>query len=464
MNFTIRLRNIILITLNILSLIIVYALLFVLGEESSYDWVEITFYLSLICILFNLITLYCLKVKLSDFRFSFILLTYVFMYGRIWLRFFELDTDIFWVLHKLFDPYILLKSGLYVICCTQALFIGLFMLNNRSDKASVLNINTIPELSDNIALAKTAQLLLLIGIPCRLITDINSVISTAATGSYSSITVLSGPVKDFAHLIIPGIICLLEYKPKLMNIVLSSLLFYYLAIMSLTGDRRYYVAGLLSLGSYYFYKYTKRKKISNTFIISGFLLVVLFLNFLQVIRMMRLGGLVSLDVFLENYGFDIFVVNDVVFNVLAEFGISFYSVANIIDNVPSFLPYQYGLSFIKSIPSIIPIGPLFGDIFREASPSTIINAYTNRHVGATLFGDLYANFSIYAVLFCIIIGLGINSIFKSEKLNNSSILIVRYYTSYYILVNLIRCSIFEIMRPIVWCTVIPLITYKLFKR
>lgn len=425
------------------------------------NWAEVSFYLSLSCILINILTIISLRIRISDFRLPFIFLTYVFMYGRIWLHYLNLDQDIFWVLHKFFPHDKLQLSSLYVTACIQALFLGLFT------KDCIGKIKTEYSFSNEIdysvgRVLTTGYFLLLIGVPCRIITDINSIISTASTGNYNSITIQAGLIDDFAHLFIPGLLCLLEAKPKLRKPLIFIVAVYYVAIMSVTGDRRYYVAGLLSLGAYYL---SKRKKIIKPMKAIGVIIIgIIFLNFLEIIRVIRLGDLGSVSYFVSKYGRDLFVFDNLLYDVLAEFGISFFSVVNIVSNIPGYLPFQYGTTLLRCLPSVLPIGSMMGDFFYKASPSSIINDYTGYPVGATVFGDLYANFAVLGIFFSIILGYLVNHVFEKRKTSKSPLRTVLYYTSYYILVNMVRCTFFEMFRAYIWCIYIPIIVYSLSKR
>lgn len=462
MHLKMRRKDFFLWTINFIMFITSIVAMFSSDNIIKENWAEVGFYLSITCIVINIITIVNLRIKISDFRILFIILTYVFMYGRIWLRYLELDDEIFWVLHKFFTDANLQFSSLYVVACTQALFIGLFIKDSFTNQKKELLYSDKDIYENNGQLLLTGYILLIIGIPCRVITDINSIVSTATTGNYNSITVQTGLVDDFAHLFIPGLLCIMETKPKLRRPLLVIIAIYYVAIMSATGDRRYYVAGLLALGACYLSK--REKRIQPIRSIGLVLLGIVFLNFLEIVRVMRLGNLGSVSLFFSNYGAELFMFDDLLFEVLAEFGISFYSVVNIITNIPGYLPYQYGTTLLRCIPSVLPIGWIFGDFFKKASPSTLINQYTGYPVGATMFGDLYANFSYFGSIFSVFLGMLIYSIFKKKEKNNSLLSNVLYYTSYYILINMVRCTFFEVFRAYIWCIYIPVIIYSLTKR
>ena len=53
-----------------------------------------------------------------------------------------------------------------------------------------------------------------------------------------------------------------------------------------------------------------------------------------------------------------------------------------------------------------------GDWFKMASPSNVINSAISLPVGATLFGDMYANYGVIIALFFPVIGIILNKVIK----------------------------------------------------
>lgn len=427
------------------------------------NWTDICFYLSLVSIILNIALIILKKIKIYDFRLIITLLMYCFMYGRIWLIHIGLQDQLTWSLHKLVPVQSLFRASLFVLCCNQLFFLGLFC--GRESIPFKTSCQKSMSHYDLKVIESVGILLLLISIPCRIITDIYTYNTTNATGYYYNYQSMTGLFDDFAFLLVPGILCICESHKKHRLLILGIAFVYFVIIMALTGDRRYYAASILALTIYFVYTIVSGKKVSakpfRTAVIVA--LALLFLNFLEVVQKMRNGGLVSLSVFISTYGNDVFALDDLLFDVMAEFGISFFSVASIIEHVPSYLNYQYGLTIIKSIPSILPIGFLNSSL-GVVSPSDYINAYTDLPVGGTLFGDLYANFSFLSLLFVFFSGLFIRILMSKICSKKTSLRIVLYFTFSFVLVNLVRCTIFEIVRPVVWCTLIPYIIFLFFNR
>ncbi len=417
---------------------------------------------SFIAIALNALAMWKFKIDVTDFRFLFMVFMYIFMCGRVWLNCFGLDGDIFWVLHTFFPHDVMARASMYCLCCIQAIFLGLLCTKQKMPLVYERN----SEYTDSNRLFLTGILLLLIGLPCQIYVDIHSIRATLSSGSYLSITGVTGLIDDFAFLLIPGILCLMESRPKQRKVIFGAIGAYFLLVMSLTGNRRYYVTSIVAIGAYLLYvirrdKPQKEKISIKRYVFIG-ILGVLFLSFLQVLREIRVNGLGSLSEFLINHGSDIFVVDDLLYEVLAEFGISFFSVTNIIANVPTMLPFQYGMTFVGMLPFLLPVGFLLGDLFVLAEPSAGINAATVNGLGSTLLGDLYANFGSAGILFSFLFGIILSKIVNLSKREQGGIKLVMYYSLYRIMINLVRCTVFEVYRPSIWMYCIVYIIYWSF--
>lgn len=424
------------------------------------NWATIPAILALIAAIINTYSMFRLKIHIYDFRFVFIALSYMFMFGRVWVASLGLEWETSWRVQIHFSEVDMFHTAFYCLCCIQLMFLGMFSLERENNNF----FKIIEDSKTNERLHTTGLVLLLIGVPCRLITDANAVIMALTTGYYVSITSLVGLWDDFAFLLIPGVLCILESRPRKRVSILGIVFAYFLVIMSLTGDRRYYVSGILALGMYFVTRMWEKKK-PNAFKLVGLATMALFfLNFLQVVRSARNGGLGTFSAFLSNYGAKLFDFSELFVNVFGEFGITFYSVVSIVEYVPSsVMGFQYGMTILRSLPYIIPLGGYIG-VNGVVEPSLVINEITGQPVGGSLFGDLYANFGILSLIVVFLLGRVIKCTFRRMKNNNSPMGAVLYFTCIYILINLVRCSICEIVRPIIWCTVLPLLVYNLLSK
>ena len=93
-----------------------------------------------------------------------------------------------------------------------------------------------------------------------------------------------------------------------------------------------------------------------------------------------------------------------------------------IKHIPNTFDYLRGVSFLGAIPSTIPgTGMFLGDFFKYVSISNTINHLSDGYpVGATRYGDFYANLVSLSFIFIIIFGLIISKIFVLRPQNDKN--------------------------------------------
>ncbi|KUP05275.1 hypothetical protein Q73_13490, partial [Bacillus coahuilensis m2-6] len=242
-------------------------------------------------------------------------------------------------------------------------------------------------------------------------------------------------------------------KKKSLIVVLVTVI-YFIITMILTGDRRYQFTAILALVFSYLKIYNI--KFSPIKILTFSLLSILSLNLLKVIRNIRKENLVSLNEFFSSQVQQFFNMS-VLYETMAEFGLSFFSVVNVYKYIPEVISYQYGLTFLISLLSVFPVGPWAGDFFNRASYSSyIINPMEGTGVGATLFGDFFVNFGWFGVLISLVFGIIFSKMFDMEKANNSRLSCAKYYSLFYVLITLVRATFAESVRTTIIVYCIPL--------
>jgi hypothetical protein len=130
------------------------------------------------------------------------------------------------------------------------------------------------------------------------------------------------------------------------------------------------------------------------------------------------------------------------------------------NDIPKLIPFQYGLSFWGAIPSILPIGWAFPEFFEKVSIFRILNDIEGYPVGASLPGELYANFGWYALIIAFVMGCYIGKYYILSKMNNP-LKIAQYFSIFFILINIVRASFLEITRNIFIVLIIPFLIYYL---
>jgi hypothetical protein len=431
------------------------------------NWAMIVSILSISLLIYQGMQLYFRKIPYTDFRIWFILLLHIFMFGRVYLHAFNLDIDIFWDLMYRYPSDLLYKTGLYILLYIQAIFIGLmFKIKHRSVKTNKSLLIKISEDNETDRLLfNSGIILLLFSVLFRLYIDINSIIATQINSSYSAIKQHVGLADDFAILFVPSILLIISGTPKNKKwsiVFLCTSIMYFILVIILTGDRRYPVTGILAI----MLCYLSRNNIKFSFMKMIPLLIGagILLNILTVIRKIRIENLTSVFDFFSKYGKELFSLN-IFYETLSEFGLSFFSVVAVIKYIPTTVSYLYGLTFIGSITSLAPVGFLFGEFYDRISvSSSTINKLDGYPVGATLAGDLYANFGWFSIFAAIIFGAALSNLFIFKDGGKQNYYFARYYSMFYILINLVRSSFFEIFRASFMVYIFPIIIMMLLKQ
>lgn len=450
--------------LNIAYLLFLTVDLFVKDSNISNDsnWVQVSIVLLSVSIILNIYFLYSKRIPIWDFRTGFVVLSYLFIYGRVLLAALDLEGESSWLLQDEFTNNEMGRAAFYSLACTQALFVG-FFVKGPVVSGSYFNCGSLVKKPD---LLRVAVLCLCITLPCRLITDYEMIIAVSSTGMYTSAVSGVGIVDDFGLLFLPSIICLCEAIPQNRKKIILAVAGYYLIIMALSGDRRYYVTGILSMSCYYWairsYREKKRTFFKGVKNVALIYLALVFLNFLEIVRHIRSGDLVSLSSFINSYGLDVLDLSNLFIDVSSEFGISFYSIVLAVKVVSNGLfPLQYGSTFLYSLVTLVPFGTHL--VPTAISPSDIVNASTGLPVGATLIGDMYYNFGSYGIVCSFFLAFFISSFFDKIVKSHHPLSVVLYFTCYYVLINLVRATIVEVARPFVWGILMLVFFYNILK-
>ena len=430
--------------------------------ESWYDTIAL---LSIIFLIYQLMIFLEFNTSYSDFRLWFIILCHIFMFGRVYLRALHLDTDIFWDIMSRFSSRTLYHTGLFVLCCIQALFIG-FTIRGKNISSKLKRwkyLNGLSEESISELMLRSGILLFIFSFPFRLIEDIRFIMQVQPTGNYSSFSSRSGISDDVAFLFLPSVLYIIASKgiskKKTIFIVFGTVI-YYVFVMVSTGDRRYPVTAVIALVLCYLQVYKVKMNLLRFFV--TLFICNLSLNFLAVLRIVRHGNLTGVMSFFIEYR-DALLSNNAVYETLSEFGLSFLSTVSVIEHIPTSIDFQNGLGFYGAIPTILPVGRMFPDFFSQVSISRRINMITGYSLGSTIFGDFFANFGWVSVLLIIFYGAILSGMFyvDIDKMRNLSL--AKYYSLFYILINLVRASFYETFRASMSVWLVPLIILYFIK-
>lgn len=460
MRVKINIKNIIGVSINIFIGMLLFLLLLQVANNTSIldTWYSITPGIIMVLI-YHIFFMILHKVSYTDFRLWYIILSYIFMFGIVVLYYFNLTESIYWDVTWKFSEESLKVTGVYCLCSIHMIFTGFFW---TSEKSKVVNKKTI----DEKALHNAAVVLLAISFPCRLIADIGNVIAAQVAGSYNAITAGTGLVDDFAILFVPAVILLCvsgDSSKKINKQVLGGTIIYHVLTMILTGDRRNAVIAILALFLFKKEFFDKKQKIDAFRLLLYGIIIILALNGVALLKRTRLDSLLSLSGFISLYFESIFSVGwlDTIYETLGEFGLSFYSVSNLFATIPSMYPFQYGLTILKSVIMIFPIGWLFGDFLQNVTMSSIVNKATGIPVGASLIGDMYSDFGLIGAIASGIVGYLIYNSMQFRKYDNSNFRTGMYFLMFYVNINLVRATIAEVIRPIAWMTILLFVVFRI---
>ena len=441
---------------------IALAMIVYLLYQSAYDhsnWYVGIAIFALIQMILQILFMLRQSIKIFDFRIWFIVLSYLFMFGKQFLAAILSDTKYNGVVifHRLYDADTMYHSSLYIILCIQAVFVGFFITKKKTHFFT----SVLEEPADN-TLYITGILLTVVSFACALITDVSNIITIQSSGRYSDISGGTGLTDDFGLLLAPSILHLLfcgKLNKKKSFILLVFVSIYYVIVMTLTGDRRYPIISIIVLFLAYMQIYSFKFKIKHFIYI---LLSLIMLNFFVVLREIRQGNMVSLSAFITTYGLRLFDFSNTIFETLNEFGTSFYTVCLGFKGFPDLFSFRYGSTILSGLIGVIPLGPLYtsSNIYRYGRVVEIVNSYFRTHPGGSIYEDMYTNFSYFAYVILIAFGYFTSNLIFKESYDNRKKMI-RYYILFYSLIHLCRASFTEVIRTAVWGLLIPLFIYKL---
>jgi hypothetical protein len=151
------------------------------------------------------------------------------------------------------------------------------------------------------------------------------------------------------------------------------------------------------------------------------------------------------EAFLKNF------TGSPIIDLVAELGGTINTIYLVINQVPNYIPYSYGSTYLASFLSVFPnIGGVFTEINTYAH---YVNSLQGSALGGSFIGELYFNFSYLGVIIAIFVGVLVNKVsLKIEK----NIYIGSYFnTAYYapLFINFLwwpRDAFVSIVRPYFW--------------
>lgn len=447
----IKRKNAIVICMNLA--ILVFLLVFLLFNWNIHsvegDWAISISLLALFLMVYQAIVMISvLKIKYTDFLLWFILLEFIFLYGRIWVKAIGKDDLVAWHLFNAFDDVTCYKAALFCLAYSQSIFTGCFLLQN---KVSVTKRKRNLERYSPSLLYRIGWTFFALTFPIKLYSNVLMIAAQKTVGNYVATGVTNGFTGAISYLPVIGLILVLCSK-KMSRAGVRRVFYIYLIYevfyMVFSGDRRQDFIGIITWILCYMQIYGVKmnfRKVTK-YVICGIVVLV----FLATIRTGRSNGFSNVNSF-----FDLFeevAQNDLIVETLGEFGGTFFTVTNVIKYYPEQLFYLGGLSLLGSILIVVPgiMTALFPKLFYYTEINYRCKDFNGLATGGSLPQDMYANWGLFGLFFAIVAGVIISRVMSRDDENLSPYDTAMYYARFYIFMNLVRAGTIELGRPLVY--------------
>lgn len=398
--------------------------------------------ISVILLIWHLIIIRRMHCHIYSFITVFILLNYIFIFGRVYLVALGYGDDLGWNLFKTNSHINAYRAGLYCLNYVQAIFTGISIqfLNKKSRKNNIV-------IFQDSSMKNAGILFLIITLPCKMYSDIIQIITQNISGGYVAVVEINGVIGAIAQLFPIAIIFLVvsSLRKKIVKGIIYTYYLYTILVMILSGDRRYALIGMIAVLFCYIKKYEIKVNIWKS--ILAIVMICLSLTFLTTIRYSRMSGVISISTFFQLY-MKCLVEENVIYQLLNEFGLTFYTYMLAIKNIPSIIGYKWGFSFLSAIISVIP-GSLrfFYEFIMSNNIYQSIYLIEKQALGGALGQELYGNFGLGAIMIAVLAGILIIRIIGDE---NTKVLSkqAHYFAMFYFFLNFVRASFAEMIRMI----------------
>lgn len=335
----------------------------------------------------------------------FLICTYLFYYGRYFLLFVDYDKYID-ELNAYNSVGFINHVALFTLLCIEVMHLFYIVFSSKKLKRNILFQNWKYNIS---AVSIVAWVMFFVSFYFSIKVLLMNISATRMYGyAYALQAYYSGyRVERFFSNFLPGafILLILRYKDnKFISCVVYAFLVIYLVLYFLSGSRLQAVLLIFALILAYEYEFRhfNRKrliKLGEALVALCFLLII--------ISSIRNGIQNSASVTdalktLKNGADDNFITK-----LLNECGFQIYSIAVVIKNCPSMVPYNFGLTYIKGIGQLMPNLLWDQNPFMQESIDTIFGYYFNGGtygIGSSFIAEAYYNFGYFSILLMPLIG------------------------------------------------------------
>lgn len=426
------------------------------------NWAGIISISALVLLVMQIVEMYYLKISANSFVFCFVVLQFLFLYGRLILFWLDLDQYISWHLFNRYLHINIYHAGLFALAFSQGVFVG-FLINRPKNINSNKEIETKEKRYSGAGMAFSGIVVMVVSLPF-LISYSMKTIAVQSLGSYvASADNLTGVTTALSQGFFAGVlllICSPNLSKKMVRFIAVSYFAFGTIYMILSGDRRQIVIAFIVLILCYIRVFHVKLKVRH--IVPILLVGFSLLNLLTAIRIVRSGGITVDEVlaqFLRQLGEE-----NIFIQVLGEFGATLFSLVNVFTHYPGKFNWVMGGTYVAGILTLVPVvfSRVFPNLFSAASITANMKATDGNPCGGSLGQDLYANFGSVGVIFSPVLGWGLSQLVKDYE-NPTSIDVCKYYVRFYILLNCVRAGFYEMTRTYVYVLILMELTFMLFR-
>lgn len=387
------------------SLMLVENFVLLNADSRQYNiWCTMLSFFVVFNVAFMIVSFAKLKIPIVSVGGFFILLSYMFHFGQVIINAFVQNYG--YSLLNAVGAYSIYNVEALMFCFNVIGIITMFiMLSNQHDCKRRVVLYKFKKI-DSVTLKLMSLKILVITVPFQIIDFIQGRDLYARTNGEAA----SG-IKELGMLSIVGFVMLIisyQDKKKKAKSIFFATVFWHMILM-LNGSRIYSVVAILIL--FYFYINIIQKLNFKRLIVYG-ILGVFFLQILNTIMHLRTRGTVRIDNMLN---YMLLSNQNILTSTLEEFGGSIYTVAIAFKEIPRYLQYNCGKSYIGGI-------ALIGVDLVGVFPKIMDNLAFTRHFvtkynyGGSYIGELYYNFGLCAYFLAPLIGVWIGKV--SNRLSN----------------------------------------------
>lgn len=400
-----------------------------------------------------------MRTKIYEFRMIFMLFQYLFVFGLVFAYSLNFDRHL---AYQAFTHCSVLEAARgisYALCCIQGLFTGLVWEETESIGMDLLRVQS----------SKRTFIVGLVGfimfLPFKLYYDSFYISIASANSRYigSDSVQINGMVFCFSNVALIFVLYILASKYlsiKKIILLLLPIYLYLFYVMGKTGDRRSSVIFVLVTCLCFIKTYDIKMRPIRT--ILAMAMAYFLLNFIMIISATRRSGLPDFFEMLSllKEGMQ---SNTVILSVLAEFGVTIMTFVFPLAVYPKLVNYKFGISFLSDLLAIFPLGPYLGDFFSESNVTVDIYKYTKQPVGGSIGAELYGNFGMFSLIIIIVTGVILNRLISVRKGTKhfTGWDSARYFSTMFILMNLVRTGFDEITRLYFYGILIPWFLLKI---